>query len=62
MYNLSSAQGARFAEVCEEMTEIVKGLGPSPLAKRQAASGETALIGVAPAEDVEPQKAAENRP
>jgi len=29
--NLSSAEGARFAELCEEMTAAVKALGPSPL-------------------------------
>ena len=29
--NLSSAEGARFAELCEEMTEAVKALGPNPL-------------------------------
>ncbi len=40
MYNLSSAQGARFAEVCEEMTVIVKGLGPSPLTGKQAVASE----------------------
>ncbi len=31
MYNLSSAQGPRFAEIATEMTDRVKGLGPSPL-------------------------------
>jgi len=34
MYNMSSAQGQRFAEVAREMTEKVRGLGPSP-AKRK---------------------------
>jgi coenzyme F420-reducing hydrogenase delta subunit len=34
MFNLSSAEGARFAEVCEEMTEAVRALGPSPLGPR----------------------------
>ncbi len=33
MFNLSSAEGARFAEVCTEMTEAVKALGPSPLGR-----------------------------
>ncbi len=28
MYNLSSAMGARFAEIVEEMTERIKKLGP----------------------------------
>jgi F420-non-reducing hydrogenase iron-sulfur subunit len=31
MYNLSSAQGPRFAEIAEEMTAKAKELGPSPL-------------------------------
>ena len=33
MYNLSSAQGGRFAEIANEMTERIKSLGPSPLNK-----------------------------
>lgn len=37
MYNLSSAQGARFAEIATEMVEIVKKLGPSPVKKETAA-------------------------
>ena len=35
MYNLSSAQGQRFAEVAREMTERIKALGPNP-AKRSS--------------------------
>lgn len=31
MYNLSSAEGARFAEIVKEMEERIKKLGPSPL-------------------------------
>jgi coenzyme F420-reducing hydrogenase delta subunit len=31
MYNLSSAQGPRFAEIATEMTEKIKELGPSPV-------------------------------
>ena len=31
MYNLSSAQGPRFAEIATEMTERAKAMGPSPL-------------------------------
>ena len=31
MYNLSSAEGQRFAEIVTEMTERLKSLGPSPL-------------------------------
>jgi hypothetical protein len=34
MYNMSSAQGQRFAEVAREMTEKIKALGPSPAKKR----------------------------
>ncbi len=35
MFNLSSAQGPRFAEIATEMSERIKGLGPSP-AKHKA--------------------------
>jgi F420-non-reducing hydrogenase iron-sulfur subunit len=31
MFNLSSAQGPRFAEIATELTERTKQLGPSPL-------------------------------
>ncbi len=31
MYNLSSAEGSRFAEIITEMTDRLKELGPSPL-------------------------------
>jgi len=31
MYNLSSAQGQRFAQIAEEMTGIVRTLGPTPI-------------------------------
>ena len=31
MYNLSSAQGARFAEIAEEMVGIIRDLGPTPV-------------------------------
>ena len=31
MFNLSSAMGGRFAEITTEMTERVRGLGPSPI-------------------------------
>lgn len=30
MYNLSAAEGQRFAEVAREMTEMIRVLGPSP--------------------------------
>lgn len=34
MYNLSSAQGQRFAEIAREMTGKIKELGPSPVKKK----------------------------
>ena len=37
MYNLSSAQGARFAEIANEMVLKIRGLGPSPVKKNHAA-------------------------
>lgn len=33
MYNMSSSQGQRFAEVAREMTERIRALGPSPIKK-----------------------------
>jgi len=33
MYFLSSAEGARFAEIATEMTERVRQLGPNPIKK-----------------------------
>ena len=41
MYNMSSAMGARFAEVATEFTERIKALGPNP-AKRQGVSPHAA--------------------
>lgn len=43
MYYLSSAEGARFAQIATEMTERVRRLGPSPLrpgVRRLLGSGE----------------------
>lgn len=37
MYNMSSAEGPRFAEVAREFTERIRELGPSPVAAAQAA-------------------------
>ena len=31
MYNLSAAEGARFAEIAKEMTEKIRNLGPNPI-------------------------------
>ena len=36
MYNLSSAQGARFAEIANEMVTKIKELGPTPVLKSVA--------------------------
>jgi coenzyme F420-reducing hydrogenase delta subunit len=36
MYNLSSAQGQRFAEISREMTEKVRQLGPNPAKRGRA--------------------------
>jgi coenzyme F420-reducing hydrogenase delta subunit len=34
MYNLSSSEGPRFAEIATEMTERVRELGPSPIPRK----------------------------
>lgn len=39
MYNLSSAQGGRFAEIANEMTARIRELGPNPLAKAGSGCG-----------------------
>jgi F420-non-reducing hydrogenase iron-sulfur subunit len=31
MYNMSSAEGQKFANTVTEMTERIKGLGPNPI-------------------------------
>jgi len=31
MYNLSAAQGPRWAEICTEFSERIRNLGPSPI-------------------------------
>ncbi len=36
MFNLSSAQGNRFAEIAIEMTEKIRKLGPSPIVNKAA--------------------------
>jgi F420-non-reducing hydrogenase iron-sulfur subunit len=40
MYNLSSAQGQRFAEIAREMTEKVRELGPSPVRKKNSSKDQ----------------------
>ncbi|MCP4022908.1 MAG: hydrogenase iron-sulfur subunit [Desulfobacteraceae bacterium] len=37
MYNLSSAQGARFAEIANEMVDQIRQLGPTPIKNSNAA-------------------------
>jgi len=37
MYNLSSGEGPRFAEIAKEMAERIKKLGPSPVKTKKAA-------------------------
>lgn len=39
MYNLSSAEGPRFAQIAREMTEKVRALGPTPLKKMPVKAG-----------------------
>jgi coenzyme F420-reducing hydrogenase delta subunit len=36
MYNLSSAQGQRFAEIATEMVDQIKAIGPSPVKNARA--------------------------
>jgi len=35
MYNLSAAEGARFAQIAREMTDRIRELGPSPIRTKQ---------------------------
>ena len=47
MYNMSSAQGQRFAEVAREMTEKIRGLGPNPAKGRvQGVKGSRGQEGI----------------
>ena len=39
IYNMSSAQGQRFAEVAREMTEKIRSLGPSPVKNKIKVGG-----------------------
>ncbi len=41
MYNLSSAQGQRFAQIAGEMTQKIKELGPNPVKKDPAKKEKT---------------------
>ena len=49
MYNLSAAQGPRFAEIAREMTEQVRALGPSPRKQPAAVGCGVAAPAVKPA-------------
>jgi coenzyme F420-reducing hydrogenase delta subunit len=42
MYNLSSAQGQRFAEIAREMTAKIRELGPSPIKKGRGGKAQGA--------------------
>ncbi len=42
MYNLSSGEGPRFAEISREMTEKIRQLGPNPLRVRGAGEEKAA--------------------
>lgn len=39
MFNLSSAEGPRFAEIANQMTEKIRALGPSPLRREESSEG-----------------------
>ena len=41
MYNMSSAMGKRWAEVCTEMTERIRALGPNPVRRTKDGQPET---------------------
>jgi coenzyme F420-reducing hydrogenase delta subunit len=41
MFNLSSAEGPRFAEIANQMTEKIRALGPSPLRRKESSEGKT---------------------
>lgn len=45
MFNVSASDGPRFAAVAREMTERVRGLGPSPLAKDQPPDPQVQAVG-----------------
>ena len=38
MFNLSSAQGQRFAEIAREMVERIQAIGPSPIGRNKTAA------------------------
>ncbi len=42
MYNLSAAQGTRFAEIAQEFTQRIRDLGPSPVGTAAKSGAEAA--------------------
>ena len=44
MYNMSAAQGPRFVEVAQEMTERIKGLGPSPIKRGKSSEQKSGPV------------------
>lgn len=57
MYNMSAAEGQRFAAVAAEMTEKIRQLGPSPVKRRSdgcaSENSQEASIGAAERNTVE---------
>jgi len=51
MFNMSSAEGPKFAQVASEFTERIRGLGPSPLSpvheESRAEAGPVNMAGIA---------------
>ena len=61
MYNMSSAEGAKFAAAATEFTERIRQLGPNPAKRRGVsphAAARAALGGVAMADEGQPPAAA----
>jgi coenzyme F420-reducing hydrogenase delta subunit len=61
MYNMSSAMGAKFAEVATEFTQRIKELGPNPVRREGVsphAAAREALGGVAMPDEPQPSAAA----
>ena len=57
MYNLSSAQGQRFAEIAREMTEKIRQLGPNPMKKGSRVPGPGSSEEHSKKESVQPRAA-----
>lgn len=50
MFQMSSAQAAKFAEAAREMAEQVESLGPSPLRAHGQVASESPAVGTPPVE------------